>query len=921
MTPFFRILRGLASLGLILVLVGGTPALLVRIGRWPTPAALPDSLLAPDNGVLLLVVLTVLGWVAWAGFTASVVLELVGLVRGRRLRVRLVGLGAPRSLAAGLLLSIVAMFPLGAAQAEPPGAEAPTATGPPSPAPAPIVQDRTVNDTVDEPEPLPGVHYTVQRGDDLWSIAERFYGDGLAWARIAAANPVIESPDHLEAGWDLVLPGLDEPNSTTSPPPAGPANAAVPLEDLPPEDVPPEDPPPEGPARATPAEGATATTIGAAAEPSDTIAYLTAGISSLTAAALLAILTTRRATQLAAREAGRRIIHPMAPGQHLESALGRTQDPVSLRTLDLALRALGRHYREAGRPLPGLRSALVAEDGIVIELDVLPDQPPAGFRVEGCSLRIRPGDEDQLAVRGGSLLAEPSPYPALVCLGETPGGALLLLDLESAGGLSLTGPTEAARGLLNSLALELSCSWWGRGQSVIVVDGDSELIRALDDPTLLASEDLAAVLDELEGESRLRHPVRADAHPRDLRVRPDLAEAWRPRVLLIGRPLTDDEQARIEALAQTGQAIVVAADPELAVPRLELTHTLTRVDGGDQFRAQIMTRPARDRLLALLRATATVETTPASWWSQDDPTDTAGESLPRHAHLPDAEPTRAYDDSSGAIILSLAARRAAHNSEEPAMDAHEPVLHPADVTQPTVLIVGPTDLVGARGERPARAGRQCVEYAAWLLEHPGATASMMATELLVAEGTRRSNMSRLRAWLGVADDGERFLPEAYSGRIQLHAAVTSDWNRMQLLTIGGVDRASEDNLRAVLELVRGAPLADAAPGQWHWAEELRTDISSLVRDAGLVLCERALTGGDIDLARWAVNRALVAAPEDERLLVARVRTEHRAGNRGEVERLALRLVRGARKLNVDLADETVTLLQEVMEGRSRERLG
>lgn len=254
------------------------------------------------------------------------------------------------------------------------------------------------------------------------------------------------------------------------------------------------------------------------------------------------------------------------------------------------------------------------------------------------------------------------------------------------------------------------------------------------------------------------------------------------------------------------------------------------------------------------------------------------------------------------------------------MDADEPVLHPNTVDQPTVLLLGPVGLVGARGERPARAARQCVEYAAWLLEHPSATSRMMAADLDVAEGTRRSNMSRLRAWLGSTNDGERYLPEAYSGRIQLHPEVTSDWNQLQLLTIGGVNRVGEDNLRAVLQLVRGAPLADAAPGQWHWAEELRTDMSSLARDAGLVLCERALDRGDVELARWAVNRALVAAPEDEVLLVARVRTEHRAGNGHEVERLALRLVRMARRLNIELADETVNLLQETMEGQPR-RLG
>lgn len=250
------------------------------------------------------------------------------------------------------------------------------------------------------------------------------------------------------------------------------------------------------------------------------------------------------------------------------------------------------------------------------------------------------------------------------------------------------------------------------------------------------------------------------------------------------------------------------------------------------------------------------------------------------------------------------------------MDAYEPVLH-SEPEHPTVLLVGPIALTETRGTQPTRAVRQCIEYAAWLLEHPGATSTMMATALFVAETTRRSNMSRLRTWLGSDDEGALYLPDAYSGRIQLHAGVTSDWNRIQLLTIGGVNRATDANLVTVLEMVRGAPLADAAPGQWHWAEELRTDICSLIRDVGLVLGERALGHGEIDLARWATNRALVVAPEDERLLAARVRVEHRAGNTSEVERLALRLVRSARKLNVDLTDETVTLLQEVMEGHPR----
>jgi hypothetical protein len=65
---------------------------------------------------------------------------------------------------------------------------------------------------------------------------------------------------------------------------------------------------------------------------------------------------------------------------------------------------------------------------------------------------------------------------------------------------------------------------------------------------------------------------------------------------------------------------------------------------------------------------------------------------------------------------------------------------------------------------------------------------------------------------------------------------------------------------------------------------------------------------------------LLAAPGDELLLAARIRTEHAAGNVAETERLTLQLAAQARALGVDLDPETVSLLQRVMEGQVRARL-
>jgi nucleoid-associated protein YgaU len=47
--------------------------------------------------------------------------------------------------------------------------------------------------------------YTVQKGDTLWSIAERFYNSGKRWRDIADANG-IDDPSKIATGTTLELP-------------------------------------------------------------------------------------------------------------------------------------------------------------------------------------------------------------------------------------------------------------------------------------------------------------------------------------------------------------------------------------------------------------------------------------------------------------------------------------------------------------------------------------------------------------------------------------------------------------------------------------------------------------------------------------------------------------------------------------------
>lgn len=52
---------------------------------------------------------------------------------------------------------------------------------------------------------ITGETYTVVKGDSLWNIAVRAYGDGFKWTEIAKANKLI-NPDVIHSGNVLVLP-------------------------------------------------------------------------------------------------------------------------------------------------------------------------------------------------------------------------------------------------------------------------------------------------------------------------------------------------------------------------------------------------------------------------------------------------------------------------------------------------------------------------------------------------------------------------------------------------------------------------------------------------------------------------------------------------------------------------------------------
>jgi nucleoid-associated protein YgaU len=223
-------MRGLVATLALLAFVAGVPAVLVAIGAVPDLSAFSWSRLTqPDDGTLVLAVLTGVCWVAWTIFTGQLLASIAGQIRGTRTP-RLPGLIVPqlaadRLVAAAALLfvavpSAAALLPQPPAEATmmtaappaatPAGAHAPDSATPQVASPTLVGDSGThAQDARSVPtRPAPAQadtdveRYTVKRGDSLWRIAEERLGDGARYVELVELNRSV-----LDGRPDFLLPG------------------------------------------------------------------------------------------------------------------------------------------------------------------------------------------------------------------------------------------------------------------------------------------------------------------------------------------------------------------------------------------------------------------------------------------------------------------------------------------------------------------------------------------------------------------------------------------------------------------------------------------------------------------------------------------------------------------------------------------
>ncbi|EME51719.1 hypothetical protein H074_36089 [Amycolatopsis decaplanina DSM 44594] len=284
-------------------------------------------------------------------------------------------------------------------------------------------------------------------------------------------------------------------------------------------------------------------------------------------------------------------------------------------------------------------------------------------------------------------------------------------------------------------------------------------------------------------------------------------------------------------------------------------------------------------------------------------------------------------DQAEELVATLTAEVKAE--QMPANDSPNVPAEPPSATGPELRLLGP---VGLHNVDPTKVEgkkiNRLTELAAFLLLHPGATAEEISRQLGTdtrpwSPATRQGYISRLRTWLGHDENGDLYLPniEVNGGGYHLSKSMNSDWHRFRQLVGSGPNRDVSDRrarLEAALELVTGMPFSSIGPGRYAWNSWHQREMIDAIVDAAHMLAEICQQDGDLPAARRAILRGLLAEPVSELLYRDLLRVEHRAGNRTAVKDAAGKLADIAAALDVDLDEETATLVDTLLgsgEGR------
>lgn len=186
---------------------------------------------------------------------------------------------------------------------------------------------------------------------------------------------------------------------------------------------------------------------------------------------------------------------------------------------------------------------------------------------------------------------------------------------------------------------------------------------------------------------------------------------------------------------------------------------------------------------------------------------------------------------------------------------------------------------------------------------------------------RQQALSRLRAWMGPASDGEDALPKVgdRSGNavFRLHEEITSDWQLFQHLLPDPTDlgSVSDATLAAAVSLITGPPLtAPRMATRYGWADDERQEMISRSADAIEELAARQICDHQVAEALATAEFGLTVDQGREGLWRLAIICTHALGegdSRQRTQELIDRMLAHMADLEVDLDEETDTLLESL----------
>lgn len=663
------------------------------------------------------------------------------------------------------------------------------------------------------------------------------------------------------------------------------------------------------------------------------------GGGALLAAGLSVVLLTRRRAQFRGRRSGRTIT-PMpsvlVPAERAVRSTGSAGGE-GAEFLDLALRDLAARAQREGFALPEIVAARLGEDTLNLIAAEPPGPAPGPWRqrVDGLGWMLSRDVVKEVVMEPSDSLA---PYPTLVAVGLDAEAATWLIDLEAAGILQLEGDRDACRQLARYIAAELATNTWSDDIDVIFAGLGDDVIGI--NPSRLQAAD-PPDLNQLTKAARRIHEA-TDATGLEVlqgRVEATGGDTWMPTIMIADFHDTADEiqpsmaELSDELSAATGRSAVAL----VATGGRPVLGAATITVGADGQMVTPWTPELKSNRLSSQEARVLSEMVSHTDPNPDQPADDSG------YPMPPATGIRPYDelsDVAGALrpafttprtaapdtrsLLSQAdatyveaaattvedlqalapsvpeATRDRALAADPMLDTDLAQWTAAELHCPRLLVLGPVE-VHVRGERPYDIERRLAYYTEMLAylatRTHGVTPHQMAADFHIQTNTLHSRIGTLRKWLGVHEATDTwFLPESTLSEAALARGVPvyqlngvlTDAELFRRLRLRGqaLGHHGIPDLIAALDLVRGVPFDQQRAGGYGWLAETPHDhhLTAGVVDVAHVVATHALTSHHPQLATWAAEIAILAAPSEDKPRLDLARAIAMLGNDDQARR-------------------------------------